>query len=169
MIATFSYLGRSGLVESGSGAALNLAPNLAREPVSCDAALRKPLRFREAVSALHDIVISDLRHKKRDHSAHDAWKEEQRLAEERLRGERMKTAKAEIERRAAVPLPPGFEREFERHRSLYWKARRQYSNHLLAHDRELWRHLMPCDPVITVAPDALLFECFSAVADARDM
>src|SRR5262249_39733381 len=29
-------------------------------------------------------------------------------------------------------------------------------------DPELWRLLVPCDPVITVAPDCLFFECFSA-------
>ena len=32
----------------------------------------------------------------------------------------------------------------------------------MTHDPELWRLLMPCDPVITVAPDVLFFECFSA-------
>src|SRR5262249_32303083 len=37
-----------------------------------------------------------------------------------------------------------------------------YSDYLLKHDGELWRLLMPCDPVITVAPDVLFFECFSA-------
>ncbi len=31
----------------------------------------------------------------------------------------------------------------------------------MRHDPELWRLLMPCDPVITVAPDVLFFECFS--------
>ena len=29
-------------------------------------------------------------------------------------------------------------------------------------DPELWRWLMPCDPVITVADDVVFFECFSA-------
>ena len=32
----------------------------------------------------------------------------------------------------------------------------------MKHDPELWRLLVPCDPVITVAPDCLFFECFSA-------
>jgi hypothetical protein len=32
----------------------------------------------------------------------------------------------------------------------------------MQHDPELWRMLMPCDPVITVAPDVVFFECFSA-------
>src|SRR5262249_38518461 len=41
-------------------------------------------------------------------------------------------------------------------------ARQQYSNYIARHDPELWRLLMPCDPVVTVAPDVLFFECFSA-------
>ena len=32
----------------------------------------------------------------------------------------------------------------------------------MKHDPELWRLLVPCDPVFTVAPDCLFFECFSA-------
>src|SRR3954452_13208927 len=32
----------------------------------------------------------------------------------------------------------------------------------MTHDPALWRLLMPCDPVITVSPDVLFFECFSA-------
>ncbi len=32
----------------------------------------------------------------------------------------------------------------------------------MKHNPGLWRLLMPCDPVITVAPDCLFFECFSA-------
>src|SRR5205823_11266783 len=38
----------------------------------------------------------------------------------------------------------------------------KYSADLYKHNAELWRTLMPCDPVVTVADDALLFECFSA-------
>ena len=41
-------------------------------------------------------------------------------------------------------------------------ARQKYSIYLCMHDPDLWRLLMPCDPVITVAPDCLFFECFSA-------
>ena len=63
-------------------------------------------------------------------------------------------------------LPESFTPEFERHyrrlRSLYWGTRQKYSTYLMTHDPELWRLLVPCDPVITVAPDCLFFECFSA-------
>ena len=51
---------------------------------------------------------------------------------------------------------------FDAARKRYWSARTKYSDHLRKHDQELWRMLMPCDPVITVAPDVVFFECFSA-------
>ena len=59
-------------------------------------------------------------------------------------------------------MPPDLERRFEQCRSRYWDARLKYSNYLAKHDPELWRMLMPCDPVITVADDVVFFECFSA-------
>ena len=66
-----AYLGRSGLTNGRGRQTLSLAPNLARDPVAFDAALRQPLRFREAISALHDVVISDLRFKPRDKTAYE--------------------------------------------------------------------------------------------------
>ncbi|MBI2478718.1 MAG: metal-binding protein, partial [Planctomycetia bacterium] len=61
MKVTMGYLGHSGLRTDGSGSRiLQMAPNLARDAVAFDAALREPLRFREAISTLHDVVINDL-------------------------------------------------------------------------------------------------------------
>lgn len=160
----FAYLGHSALTSAaaGGGQTLSLAPNLAREPVAFDAALRQPLRFREAMSALHDVVISDLRHHPRDKTAYEEWKrgEQQRLAA--LRRSTYDQAKRDMNARRSEPLPAGLEREFNRCRKRYWNARQDYSNYLLKHDRALWRQLMPCDPVITVAEDVVFFECFSA-------
>jgi hypothetical protein len=45
---------------------------------------------------------------------------------------------------------------------VYWDARLKYARYLNHHDPELWRLLVPCDPVVTVAEDVLFFECFSA-------
>src|SRR5262249_57385168 len=60
------------------------------------------------------------------------------------------------------PYSAELEKRFRRLRSLYWNTRQKYSNYLMKRDPELWRLLVPCDPVITVAPDCLFFECFSA-------
>jgi len=158
MNVAFSYLGRSGL----SGGNLNLSPNLARDPVAFDAALRNPLRFREAISALHDVVISDLRFKKRDKSAYEAWKKAEAERVRTLRSETAKQAKADILSRREDPLLPDFERQFHGACKTYWNARQAYASYLREHDMQLWRMLMPCDPVITVAEDTVFFECFSA-------
>lgn len=158
MSFSFSYLGRSGL----DGSTLSLAPNLAREPVAFDAALRRPQRFREAISALHDVVISDHRFKRRDKSAYEAWKAGEAARLREVRADAVEQAKAAIAAKRGEPLPAGFEREFNRHCKTYWGARQAYAEHLRKHDLELWRKLMPCDPVITVADDVVFFECFSA-------
>ena len=73
MNVSFAYLGRSQLAESPSGGeqTLSMMPNLTRERVSFDAPLLHPLRFREAMSALHDVVINDLRFTPRDKSAYE--------------------------------------------------------------------------------------------------
>src|SRR5262249_18783409 len=54
------------------------------------------------------------------------------------------------------------EKQYRRLRKRYWDDRLKYSNHLSRNDPELWRLLVPCDPIITVASDCLFFECFSA-------
>lgn len=158
MNLAFAYLGRSGL----QGSNLSFSPNLSREPVAFDAALKQPQRFREAISALHDVVISDHRFKRRDKSAYEAWKagEAERISS--LRSSALKQAKADILTRRAQPVPPDLEDRFKQVCKTYWGARQSYASYLREHDMDLWRKLMPCDPVITVASDVVFFECFSA-------
>jgi hypothetical protein len=158
---TLAYRGRSELVSAGRWGVLRFAPNLTRDPVAFDAALRHPLRFREAISALHDVVVSDLRFKPRDQSAYQAWKrqQEQELAQ-RYRAQ-YAAAKAEVLGRRGQ-VPPDLERRYGRLLKTYWSARQAYADLLRRTDQELWRMLMPCDPVITVSPDVVFFECFSA-------
>lgn len=161
MNLTMAYLGRSELLNGGPTQTLRFAPNLSRDPVAFDGGLRRPLRFREAISALHDVVISDLRFKARDKTAYEEWKkqEQQRLAA--LRREELNRAKEEILQRHAE-VPPDLEKEFERCRRRYWDARLKYSAYLQKNDPQLWRLLVPCDPVITIDEDVVFFECFSA-------
>ncbi len=158
----FAYAGRSALNSTGSGQLLKLAPNLTREPVSFDAPLLQPLRFREAISALHDVVISDLRFKPRDKTAYEEWKKNERSRVASLRQQSYQAAKKEILERREEPVPPDIEKQFTHARKTYWDARLKYSDYLRKNDQELWRMLMPCDPVITVADDVVFFECFSA-------
>jgi hypothetical protein len=161
---TLAYNGRSSVIDSPGDRrqTFQLVPNLSRDPVAFDAPLLKPLRFREAMSALHDCVISDLRFKRKDKAAYLAWKKEQAGREGAIRRQTMRAVTDEALARLATPVPPDFIRSYEGARRKYWNARQKYSNYLLKHDTNLWRKLMPCDPVITVADDVVFFECFSA-------
>lgn len=161
MNVTLSYLGRSSLTTTLRGVALSLAPNLRRDRVSYTGALTQPLRFREAVSALHDVVVCDLRWQPKDHSDYHAFLKREKEREASMRSGAAAVTRADFRAEKAGEIPPDFEATYNRLRKQYWGARSKYSSHLLRHDPELWRMLVPCDPVITVAPDVLFFECFS--------
>lgn len=162
MNITFAYRGRSHVAESGGAQVVSLAPNLARDAVAFDAALKNPLAFREAISALHDVVINDLRFKPRDKTAYEEWKKGEQQRERLIRNEATREARLVVQAKHNQAIPRDFEKQFDAARKRYWSARTKYSDHLRKHDQELWRMLMPCDPVITVAPDVVFFECFSA-------
>jgi hypothetical protein len=166
MNLTLAYRGRSAIRAVPSGLDVTLAPNLRRDRVSYDATLRHPVRFREAIGALHDVVVSDLRYKPRDKSAYEAYKAEQNLREAGIRRQVASQATAAILKESLPELPDGYmadlEQRYGRLRKNYWAARQKYAIYLCMHDPDLWRLRMPCDPVITVAPDCLFFECFSA-------
>src|SRR5947209_6500882 len=98
MQVAFAYRGRSGITQTNVGLAVALAPNLRRERVSFVGTLRQPLRFREAMSALHDVVISDLRFKPKDKTAYEAWKKEEAAKEARIRTDAAKMKRAELEK-----------------------------------------------------------------------
>ncbi|MGH7213257.1 MAG: metal-binding protein [Tepidisphaeraceae bacterium] len=162
MNVNLAYLGHSAVREVSGHQLLSLAPNLTRDPVAFDAALLKPLRFREAISALHDTVISDLRFKKRDKAAYLEWKKNEAGRDRAIRQQAYAQAMKQIETKRGVPVATELKHSYDRARKRYWGARQAYSNYLLKHDPALWRQLMPCDPVITVTDDVVFFECFSA-------
>lgn len=156
------YLGRSAVREARGRTEVAFAPNLARERVFFDAEIARPVRFREAASALHDVVVGDLRFQKRDKTAYLRWKAEERRREQQVHAAVHKGVKAEeLERLTGGEAPPGLEQEFRQLHKLYWRARTTWAGELSRNDPALFRRLVPCDPVVTVAPDALLFECFS--------
>lgn len=159
-----SYLGRSEVKGGPYRSIIQLAPNLSREQVGFDGELADPVRFREVISALHDVVVGDLRFKKRDRTAYFAWKAQQKQEETRLRAEITKQAReAGLDQpvQPTQPPPKDLNKRFRAMHKRYWTARRKYARDLSRDDPELFRHLVPCDPVVTVAPDAILFEGFS--------
>ena len=104
--------------------AVRLVSDLQREPVRVEGRVIHPLPFREALSALYEVVKSDLRYKPKDRSAYHAF---QRM------------------RKRSVGLAQ-------------LQAQREYYDWLARNDPLAWFVL---DPVVTVHPDAILFEVFS--------
>ncbi|MFP2907174.1 hypothetical protein ACLESD_19415 [Pyxidicoccus sp. 3LFB2] len=156
------YLGRSGVVDVPGGSALSFQPNLARPRVFFDQELKHPIRFREAISALHEVVVGDLRIQKKDRSAYEAWKAEQAREEAELRRAIHDQEKqVELAKLTREPMPRNLEADFRKMHSLYWTARRRWASELSQNDPALFRALVPCDPVVTVAPDTVFFECFA--------
>ncbi len=162
MNVSVAYQGRSGLTPGAAGEQLlRFAPNLNRDAVALDAALRHPLRFREAISALHEVVINDLRFKPRDREAYELWKRDERQREAKIHTTEFQRLKQEV--LAARPdISPDLEQQYFKQRKRYWSLRDSFSSQLSRRNPELWRQLMPCDPVVTVADDVVFFECFSA-------
>src|SRR5262249_23944062 len=123
--------------------------------------LRYPLRFREAVSALHAVVVSDLKFKPKDRSAYQAYLKRIQARENAIRNLANKQAREQLLAEEVGSMPAGLEERFQSLRSKYWNARVRYADYLAKNDPALFRVLVPCDPVITIAPDVLFFECFS--------
>lgn len=162
MILAVAYVGRSAVMQSMSGTTVSMAPNVRRERVSFVGMLNSPIRFREAMSALHDVVISDLRFGVKDRSAHDAYLKEQQKREDRIRKAVAHAAVQEVLERWPEERRSELTDKYGRMQKLYWDAREKYGDYLQQHDPELFRLIVPMDPVITVSPDVLFFECFSA-------
>ena len=161
MNLTVAYRGHSGITAGPGGLAVSFAPNLRRDRVSFVGDLRDPLRFREAVSALHAVVVSDLKFKPKDRSAYQAYLKRVQEREQAIRRLAHKQAKEQLLAVEPEPVPPGLAGRFQSLRQKYWGARLRYANYLAKNDPALFRVLVPCDPVVTVAPDVLFFECFS--------
>ncbi|MBI4816732.1 MAG: SWIM zinc finger family protein [Deltaproteobacteria bacterium] len=162
MQVSLKYLGKSGVSGTGDERKISFAPNLARPKVFFDADVKHPLRYREAMSALHDIVVSDLRFKKR--SGSEAYKEFLKGRNEAEAKARREAFDEEVKKallKEPEPPPLDLDKRFHKMHEKYWKARRAWAAWLSSNDPELFRHLVPCDPVVTVAPDVVFFEGFA--------
>ncbi len=153
---TYSYLGSSGVRNRGEGTAMSFVPDARREPTFFRGRLRKNIAFREAISALHDVVISDLRYQPKDKTHYKEWLERQEMVDwAAVSGQR-----AEVERLVA-PLQRELNEVNQRiseQMSAYWRAQSSLYTYMYERDRNVWFVL---DPVITVPPAEVFFECFS--------
>lgn len=158
---SLSYASPSAVRGGPYRSTIAFSPNLSRERVFLDGQLRDPLRFREAISALHDVVIGDLRFEKKDKAAYEAYKLRARQEEADLRQRVLAAESDKIAKQPAAPPSAELEADFRRLHRKYWEQRRRWARELMQHDPLLFRHLVPCDPIVTVAPDSVFFECFA--------
>ena len=152
----YTYAADSHVESSASRTAMSLSPDTLREPTFFRGDLRQAIEFREAISALHDVVISDLRWHPKDRTEYKAWLAQQEEIEwAMLASQREETARQVEQVRAELDQ---LRRTSQQRMAPYYKAQREYFNFLYQRNRQWWIVL---DPVITVHPDEVFFECFS--------
>jgi len=152
----YKYSGSSGVKSTTKEVGISFAPDTFRAPTFFVGQLNKHLPFREAMSALHDIVIADLRHQPKDRTEYLAWAKSQ---EDMWLGEYAQKqvgvdARIEILQKELVAVRKNKNEILQP----FYKAQRTYYDYLRQKDRDMWWVL---DPVITIHPDELFFECFS--------
>lgn len=152
----YRYFGGTTAASDAQSTSFDFAPDTSREPTFFVGEVARHMPFREAMSALHHVVVSDLRFKPKDRTAYFEWlknHEQQLLADAlaqsgqiKARVEELRKELSEINRRSDELMRP------------FFKARRGYFDFLYKESRDAWFVL---DPVITVHPDEIFFECFS--------
>ncbi|MDF2189243.1 SWIM zinc finger family protein [Paraflavitalea sp. CAU 1676] len=158
MLFNYRFAGSSTVTSSAHMTGMSFAPDTLRDSAWFVGKLHKKLAFREAISALHDVVISDLRFKPKDKTAYKEWvaENEAMLLADHMAGydaqgvsariEQIKAELADVRAQKNSLLGP------------YHTAKSKYFNYIYEKERDKWIVL---DPVITIHPDELFFECFS--------
>jgi tetratricopeptide (TPR) repeat protein len=156
MLFEHRYAGSSGVAQGDASTSMSFAPDTLRPPTFFRGNVIKQVEFREAISALHDVVTSDLRFIPKDRRDYLTWREQQSYLDlAAITGDQARIS-AEIktlQEELAVLEAAGAAR-----RKLFYDQRQKYFSYLYNRDKELWFKL---DPVITVHPDQVFFECFS--------
>lgn len=157
---THTYAKPSGISHVGGRTVVDFAPDLGREPTFFRGKISEPVRYREAMCALRDVVVSDLNYKPRDHSAYQAWVQEQYMKELARLMPRIQKRKAALYQRMKELKDQIDEIRTRQNMRMndFYVARAKYFKYLYENDKNAWFVL---DPVITVAPDQVFFEAFS--------
>lgn len=154
----YAYKGNTSVSDRGASTQMSFSPDLKRPPTYFIGELRQNVAFREAISALHDVVVSDLRFQPKDKTAYKEWRAKQDeldidwqliAAQRQEVAVRMKQLQEEIKELN--------QRNYER-LAPYYQAKQRFFQHLYTVNYDAW---FVFDPVITVHPDEVFFECFS--------
>lgn len=152
----YAYNGSTQVKNSWNSTGMVFSPDLKREPTFFSGDLERSIEFREAISALHDVVVSDLRYKPKDRTEYLQWAEQQEnLIFSQIAGIEEDVRKQVAELTAELDI---LNKKHKQRWSEFYLKRKEYFNYLYKKDRDAWFVL---DPVITVHPDEVFFECFS--------
>lgn len=152
----YSYKGSTGVTERGGNTQMSFSPDTKRPPTYFIGELRQNVAFREAISALHNVVVSDMRFKPKDQTAYKEW----RAKQEEIDWQLVAMQRQELAKKIQ-PLQAELN-ELNRHRlerlTPYYAAVNRFRNFVLEKELDFY---FVFDPVITVHPDEVFFECFS--------
>lgn len=152
----YTYKGSTEVSESGNNTQMSFSPDTKRPPTYFIGELRKNVAFREAISALHNVVVSDLRFQPKDRTAYQEWRSRQdELDWQTIAAQRQELA-AKIE-----PLQRELNELYRHHDDRfkpYYVSRNAFRNYVF---QQQLGYYWVFDPVITVHPDEVFFECFS--------
>jgi hypothetical protein len=152
----YSYKGSTAVNNKGSNTQMSFSPDTKRPPTYFIGELRQNVAFREAISALHDVVVSDLRFQPKDKTAYKEWRAKQDEIDWSLvLGQRQEVAEKIRHLQAEIS---GLQNLSNQRFVPYNQAKRKFFDHLYKVEYDAW---FVFDPVITVNPDEIFFECFS--------
>jgi predicted nucleic acid-binding Zn finger protein/predicted Holliday junction resolvase-like endonuclease len=158
MLFDYKYSGSTIVNNTSKSTGISFAPDTLRKPTFFIGKLNKKIAFREAISALHDVVVSDLRFYPKDKEEYKLWVAEQekiwlsdymadfQIEKVRERIHELKEELSSVQKEKRIIMGP------------FNKAKSAYFDYLYKNDKDAWYVL---DPVITVHPDEVFFECFS--------
>ncbi|MDJ1183990.1 SWIM zinc finger family protein [Roseofilum casamattae] len=152
----YSYNGSTSVSDGGNSTQMSFSPDTKRPPTYFIGELRKSVAFREAISALHDVVVSDLRYQPKDNEEYKEWAAKQEELELAAIGVQRQEVRDRINtlRQELLALNNN---SYQR-RKPYYDARNKFRNYVYQKQLDFY---FVFDPVITVHPDEIFFECFS--------
>jgi hypothetical protein len=156
MMVPFRYAGASGVVSGLRDTRAAFATNQLRDAAAFRGEVRHPVLLREALGALHSVVVSDYKYHPRDRLAFKAWLESQ--DKKFLAGLQAQSAAARAEMAALEARRDALDVARMQRLKPFYQARAAYFDWVYLHKFELFYLL---DPVISVHPDELSFEAFS--------
>ena len=169
MDAVLSYDRPSEAGQRDGQLVVDFATERSRRGPYIDAEVGEPLAFARALLALRGVAAADYRRSQRDHAAYQAWVRERYLEELPAELAQAAADAADLGRRRqalaaeAAPLEEAVRGEEARLREKtgagFAAARRAYFQWLYEQDQRAW---LVIDPVVSVFPDAVYFECLSA-------